>query len=372
VSGGWGTEIPSAGVFVRGTKTFIFEVPQVVAAAHGVNVVAVGLKFPDSIVVQIWVDPSDPIAPSFNGKLVASTDDGVTWGPELYPRCYVGDTHLMLPSGLMLFPSTIGYPLTETSAEYPAYLIASDGATVATDPWILTGLPEAQGSYGGTPPIAGFYPWGKVIRNANDTGWLGLWYGTFESDGTIYAFTVLCCESIDGYHWSYKSTLIRYPGVTTVGANESDLVRLADGSLLSFSRVWAGHTFLRARSVDDGSTWTLLPDLPPFSVNPCLVHAAGGLLLSAGRNADNGGVMRLYWNEAGDGASWSDPINLTAHHNYRLPGEKIAATMSYTRLVVLDESHFIVLYDATPDPDATYPPVQNAGTHAYACRFRVE
>jgi hypothetical protein len=127
------------------------------------------------------------------------------------------------------------------------------------------------------------------------------------------------------------------------------IFRLA--SFVPYGQIW---------SQDDGRTWTTPVSMRALSVEPSLcVMPNGVIVLSGGRPG-----LHIWFSLDSGGVDWQG-VDIVAHHNACLPGDRInpdsslawknrqemmsgglgGFTSSYTELMRVDDDHFLLIYD---------------------------
>jgi hypothetical protein len=203
------------------------------------------------------------------------------------------------------------------------------------------GLPRKDRSLAPMLGHAGFYFNGSTVV-LKSGAYLTTLYGKFEGDPR---FSLVTATSWNGTAWKFRSIVAdsacSLPG--TDGPGEAATVRLADGRLLCVFRLGGGSPLGQAFSGDEGATWTRSVMRGPHSVMPGIVRMTDGTLaLSSGRP----GIF-VWLDPKGEGSVWHS-VDLVANHNAARPDEKVEKTSGYTEIVVLDDSHLLVIYDRIP------------------------
>lgn len=174
-------------------------------------------------------------------------------------------------------------------------------------------------------------------------------------------YNLLAMVSEDkGFNWHFRSIVASGRDLDDApeGADESNILRLADGRILCVFRVGSRKEFRRTLSSDDGRTWT-----PPeriegaWSVEPRMVRLQNGLIvLTGGREG-----LFLFVCADGEGKNW-EHVNLGRHHTETIGDPALRFTdvfleaketpdppesTAYTGLVATGPEEIAIAYDRT-------------------------
>jgi len=347
----------------------------VAAFAHFFPTIA---QFPGGNLIATYaMDPDRQDNPLFANGYQISTDGGGHWGRRYSvlmqhnPMVYLpqaGDTLLAIPSELMR-PA----PDDERNFVGPAcyfeqggirLVMVPDGVRVVDWPWPVEVTPGPQ-------PRENWHVGLCITGNALQAGDTTLVTAYGRKMGDTVLRTMLLASKDGGRTWRYWSTVaIGDPALlgqkSYEGANESALIRLADGDLMVVFRVGSGRGWNLSRtfSHDGGRTWTTPDALPAFSVKPALVRITNGAIaLATGRPG-----IDLWLSADGKGAAWQRMDVLAQHNGWtqdpylRISSSTSGGTLkwqttSYTELIETAPNRLLLIYerDAVTRPPEAAP-----------------
>jgi hypothetical protein len=216
----------------------------------------------------------------------------------------------------------------------------------------VTGWPRPDRSQDEKRGWAGFGFNGQTLPLPSGD-YLATLYGKFQgADIPVHVWGLVLAESRDGLNWKIRSIIVDEKTCKAFNsASESAIARLKDGRLMCVFRVASGVPYGQTFSSDEGRTWTEpITMAGVFSVRPCLTVMADGMVaLSGGRPG-----LFLWLNLDGTGKDWQQ-IDILAIHNAACSNEQITSiseplrqTTSYIKVVPLDDSHLLLIYDRVP------------------------
>lgn len=332
-------------------------------------------RFPKGELIATYaLDPDSQQNPFFLSAFQLSTDGGANWGTRYgvlmqhIPLIFIPEE----PDSLIALPSELLGDWTGSNQNlHGPYLrfeqggkkvvMEPDGVRVVDWPW-----PVKQNS--NTQPKSNWHYslilTGDAIQTKGQLLATAYWQRAGEKG---YANGLL--SSKDGGHtWRYYSTIATAADVLPPeertkkgfeGADETSMIRLADGQLMAVFRVGSGINWKLRRSYsgDDGRTWSKPEAIPAYSVEPKLVRMANGTIaLASGRPG-----IGLWLSTDAKARSWQH-VDIAAIHNsfqsepsYRIEPldsehpEKMWQTTSYTGLVELTKNRLLLVYDRDPE-----------------------
>jgi hypothetical protein len=345
-------------------------------------------KFPDgNLFVSYALDPDDLAAPVRVSGYQISKDGGQHWGH----RYSVLMTHLAMvyvPSdhdSLLMFSGELvpQNPGDNRNFVAPAYRFEQGGDRMVMMPegvrlvdWPSPVEVDYQSDISPQPPQdrpIGVYITGNALRVGHRI--LATAYAQIPHQGRDPLFSASIIASDDGGQvWRYLSTIAgpdqsRAAERGYEGADETSLLRLADGELMAVFRTGDGrnHKLGRAYSHDDGKSWGPPDSLPAWSVFPQLVRTANEtIVLSTGRPG-----LYLWVSKDPKAKTWQK-IDLVAFHNRWAPdpSDRIGhfpidsqlhadrekwETTSYTGMVEVAPNKLLLVYDRDPERAPTGP-----------------
>ena len=313
-----------------------------------------------------------------------SGDGGKTWGPrhdflaEHQPMIYVPEAD----GSLVAIPAylhkqspdderTLVGAYTRLENGGRRVMIEPHGVRVVEWPWPM----DARWGFGffGKEPLAGLYPPQSWVALCFDGGvvkikdkWIATAYGLRK--GYSQSENLVMESNDHGRNWRYLSTIATGKDLPekAEGPNESAMIQLADGDLMTVFRVGSGKQWnlRRAYSRDDGRSWSRAEPIPAYSVEPSLLRIRNGTLaLSTGRPG-----IRLWLSTDPRGQEWQE-IDIVEHHNrwaqdatYRIgsyeggvhhaaaTGNEQWQTSSYTEMVETAPNRILLVYDRSAKP----------------------
>ncbi len=333
-------------------------------------------KFPNGELIATYALDSDAQSnPVFSTGYQISTDSGAHWGRRYsmlmqhIPLTFIpkpDDSLLGLPSEL--FQMTAG---DEHNFLGPYYLFQQagksmefvpEGVRVVDWPWAVDVSPGQQ-------PRDNWHVGLVITGNALEMGGklLATGYGSKKGEKGIYAFILSSQDG--GYTWRYFSTVAGPDSAlmgqrSYEGADEMNLVQLADGDLMAVFRVGSGRKWnlRRAYSHDQGRTWSQADALPAWSVYPQVMRTSSGILaLSTGRpgiylwlSTDERGANWQSVDIAGLNNHWATEASQRIETFEITPNDYLSETTkwqtsSYTGLVEVAPNRLLLLYDRDPE-----------------------
>ena len=134
--------------------------------------------------------------------------------------------------------------------------------------------------------------------------------------------------------WSYVST-IGDSNVEGVTLNESDLLRLPDGSLLTVIRQEGGKPMYQSKSTDGGQTWSRPRPMAACGVRPRLRRLSNGVVAcSYGRVTEGPSLGDHIVFSVDGGETWTSPTII--YH---------AASTGYTSMLETSPNELLYVYD---------------------------
>lgn len=327
------------------------------------------------LIATYTLDPDTQSNPVFASGFQISRDGGAHWGRRysmIMQHCnmiFISKPHdsLLAPAS-ELFLATPGdehnlvgsYYLFERGGERMTFV--PEGVRVVDWPWPLDVFPGPQ-------PLANWHASLILTGNSLHVGNKLLATGYFRAKGEKELRAVVLSSADGGYTWRYLSTVAGADPALVgqrsyEGADEMNIVQLADGDLMAVFRVGSGRKWnlRRAYSHDQGRTWSKPDVLPAWSVFPQLIRTRGGTLaLSTGRPG-----IDLWFSTDSRGTNWQS-IDVVDHHNRCItdPTRHIDSfeikpspylsettrweTSSYTGLVEVAPNRLLLLYDRDPE-----------------------
>jgi hypothetical protein len=292
------------------------------------------------------------------GFISWSGDGGLTWSaPAEYH--HVGAENLRLPTGDELLlpyylkprPDGMGAPCNLILAGKRELRFVESGV-------IVTGWPRKDQSFAPQLGLSGFVFNGQTVK-LKDGSHLATLYGHFE--GTK-RYSLVAAESKDGFRWTIRSAIADETCelAGNEGPCESATVRIPDGRLMCVFRLASAVPYGQTWSSDEGKTWTKPVAMKGvFSVEPSMVVLKdGAIALSGGRPG-----LFLWLNLDGTGKDWQR-VDLVPHHNQCNPRELIpepvaSRTTAYTKIIALDDTHLLYIYDRIPNGWQAIPKEMN-------------
>lgn len=191
---------------------------------------------------------------------------------------------------------------------------------------------------------------------------------------------VILYESLDRGHTWEEVSFINDPAVSGITANETAMVRLADGRLYVVCRTEQGDggPLMHAWSEDLGKTWTPLSPLtlvdsdhqPRYAWPRLCPLARGGLALVYGRPGKH-----LVFDPGGTGSQWQGRVDL---HQWELDAQASRGVPPEQRLRGMvpgsppgvdrhtDSSDYLAVVETAPDELLVFYDVQGYVEHAHA------
>ncbi len=216
-----------------------------------------------------------------------------------------------------------------------------------------------------------------------DGGLLSTVYATFAGETKYDLLTMVSYDR--GFFWQFRSVAAvgREIPDAPEGADESSLLRLADGRILCVFRVGSRHEFHRVLSEDEGNTWTRPEAVRgAWSVEPRMVRLENGLIaLTGGREG-----LFLFVCADGEGKTW-ERVNLGAHHNATYPDAAMhfsdvflearetpnpPESTAYTGMVAAGPEEVLIAYDRTGNGWDGAPGPRGAVDAVFVVRVRLE
>lgn len=341
-----------------------------------VNLTPIMARFPDgNLIVTYTLDPDTQANPVFVSGFQISKDGGKDWGRRYslimqhIPMIFIpqpDDSLMALPSELM--GQTRGDdrnfhgPLYRFEQGGKRLVVELDGVHVVDWPWPVAIIPGTQ------PRLNWHYAFiftGSCMKIDGQLVATVYWRKKGQS---LYNLALAASED-GGHTWHYYSTVATPDDVLPrsewdrvkgfEGADESSIVRLADGKLMAVFRVGSGIRWKlrRAYSADNGRTWSKPKPIPAYSVEPEMVRTANGVVvLATGRPG-----IHLWFSTGGRGRIWQD-VNIVSYHNKWAPNAKYRIsplnpnrpeamwqTSSYTGLVQVAPNRLLLVYDRCPE-----------------------
>ncbi len=343
-------------------------------------------RFPGGeLIVTYALDPDTQANPVFISGFQISKDGGEHWGlrysvvMQHIPMIFIqqpGDSLMALPSDLM--EQTPG---DDRNLRGPLWRFEQGGKRVVMEPDGLRvlGWPWPVKVDRGPQPEPNWHCSLVFTGDAIKLGGELLATAYWQRKGEKLFQDGLLASKDDGHTWRYYSTIASPADILPQrdwkqrafeGADETSLIRLADGSLMAVFRVGSGQKWhlRRAYSNDNGRTWTKPDVLPAFSVEPKLRRIANGtIVLATGRPG-----IDLWFSTDPRGRAWQS-INIVAYHNRQIsdPNERISffqikpaaylsdnarwQTSSYTGLVQVAPNRLLLVYDRDPEHSPSGP-----------------
>ncbi len=333
-------------------------------------------KFPSGELIATYTLDSDTQQnPVFATGYQISKDSGAHWGRR-YSMIMQHISMVCIPKphdSLLAVPSELfeKTPGDEHNFVGPYYLFkrggesmefVPDGVRVVDWPWPVD-VDRGQ------QPRDNWHLDLNITGNALEAGGklLATAYGHKKGEKGYYALTISSEDG--GYTWRYFSTVAGPDSAlmgqrSYEGADEMNIVQLADGDLMAVFRVGSGRKWNlhRAYSRDQGRTWSQADVLPAWSVYPQVIRTSSGLLaLSTGRPG-----IYLWFSTDPRGENWQS-IDVAGLHNRSVTddAERIGTfeitpndylsettkwqTSSYTGLVEVAPDKLLLLYDRDPE-----------------------
>ncbi|MBM4036051.1 MAG: exo-alpha-sialidase [Planctomycetes bacterium] len=304
------------------------------------------------------------------GFISWSGDGSLTWSA---PREYrhVGAENLRLPNGDELLlpyylkprPDGMGAPCNIILAGKRELKLVEPGVTV-------TGWPRKDKSFAPQLGLSGFVFNGQTVA-LKDGNYLATLYGHFEG---AKRYSLVAAESRDGFRWQIRSVIAAETCELAGGEGpcESAVARIPDGRLMCVFRLASAVPYGQTWSADDGKTWAKPAAMRGvFSVEPSLaVRKDGTIALSGGRPG-----LFLWLDLDGTGKDWQR-VDLAPHHNQCHPQEPIAEplgarTTAYTKVIALDDSHLLCIYDRIPNGWQAIPKEMNDTNSVWVVRATI-
>jgi hypothetical protein len=332
-------------------------------------------KFPKGELIATYaLDPDTQQNPFFLSAFQISKDGGEHWGSRYsvlmqhIPMIFVPaepDSLIALPSEFLGDDKGNGQNLHGPYLRFDEggkrMVMEPDGVRVVEWPWPVEPHPNTQ------PESNWHYSLqltGDAIRAKGQILATAYWKRKGEK---VYANGLLSSKD-EGRTWRYYSTIATAADILPQenwiqkgfeGPDETSVVRLADGELMSVFRVGGSLNWKLRRSYsnDDGRTWSKPETIPAYSVEPKLVRTANGtIVLATGRPG-----IGLWLSSDAKAQSWQH-IDIAAIHNsfsgdhsYRISPldpehpEKMWQTTSYTGLVEIAKNRLLLVYDRDPE-----------------------
>lgn len=337
-------------------------------------------RFPDGeLIVTYALDPDTQANPAFLSGFQISKDGGTHWGlrysviMQHIPMIFIPepDNSLMaLPSELM--EQTPGDdrnlrgPLWRFEQGGKQMVMEPDGVHIVDWPWPIRVNPGPQ-------PKPNWHCSLSFTGNAIKLGGELLATAYWQKKGEKLYQNGLLASKDGGHMWRYYAKIASPADVlpqsdweqrSFEAANETSMIRLADGTLMAVFRVGSGRKWhlRQAFSSDEGRTWTKPDVLPAYSVEPKLLRIANGtIVLATGRPG-----IDLWFSSDPRGRSWQN-IDIVKYHNRHVsePNERISSfqikpspylsentrwqTSSYTGLVQVAPNRLLLVYDRDPE-----------------------
>lgn len=204
------------------------------------------------------------------------------------------------------------------------------------------------------------FPWFTMMQQAPDGSLWGILYDRRWVHGAITPnIESIFTHSADGGRtWEYRSSIPYQPDPSAdlhaaerAGFTEPNLVHLPDGSIFALLRTTDGigpGPMYRARSEDDGNTWSQPVVFDDLGVYPALLSLKNGVTLASY------GRPGLYLRATADssGREWDDRITIVE------PGDLGRDTCSYTDLCPLSDHEALLVYSDFNYPDLDGAPVK--------------
>ena len=316
------------------------------------------------------------------GCVALSSDGGETWGSH-YPTYYYNAAKGVLPDDSLLMFQYANAERREgatrvLSGPYVRFTDAGRQLHFEQEGVRVLGIArEARRTPSGWLSFHG----ASEIITMQDGRLLVLASPVYQGDpgSTLEALT---SEDL-GRTWRYLGTVGRpedVPGAPN-GPNESAVVYLANGELLTVFRVGSREPYHKAYSSDGGRSWSSVEVMDgPFSVKPQMLRLENGVLaLSGGRSG-----TYLWLSTDGHGDRWQ-AVDLVAHHNtvmgsehhirlnaeHRHDPDQPEQTTSYTGMVEIEPNQVVVLYDRTPFGWKPVPKDSPERSRVYALRIAI-
>ena len=354
--------------------TVTLSVPRLVARSRNFLWFPTLIKLADESLLAVMSNYADEHTDRSTASLSWSSDGGLTWSrPKdgLY-----GDCPLKSPNGdTLLLPYYLNRKSDDLlSGPYQVIPSGKPEARVMLNGLEVTGWPKKPGylkDHGGKAEwgLAGFVFNGQTVK-LNDGKYLATLYGWFDGDTR---YSLVAAESADGIKWQIRSVVASsdcsLPG--NEGPCESAICRLADNRLMCIFRLASNVCYGQTFSSDDGRTWSESTNLDgPLSVQPSLACMPGGLVaLSGGRPG-----LFLWLDPTGTGTKWNR-VSMIEHHDAHQPHDAIREpghTSAYTEVVVLDETHLLLIYDRIPNGWSVIGPDSDETNSIWVVRVEVK
>jgi len=330
-----------------GTPTY-FHFPDLVGFANGA-MIATMAKQADAYNIPAIVSSVYSMGSRIDPG-VAQADADIFFASAGEPTIATGATIVAMQYNPQPVPDN-GTPVSTFKASRRTWSNSGTTYAVEVDAVSISGFPSPIKVMAETVFRAWFLWFGKIIT-ASDGSWLGSAYVTY--DGASLA-TAVCLRSTDlGYTWVYRGEICAPADVplSSEGATETGLVRLANNNILAVVRTPGGGNWRsRATSTDSGATWSAPTDFsfnPTGASSPSLLRLTNGkLVLAIGFGND---IYIAFSNDSG--ATWPDIWHVNDFHNWHSPG---LITTAYVPLVEASPNRVCMVYDEIPTGRASQP-----------------
>lgn len=343
-------------------------------------------RFPaGELIVTYALDPDTQDNPVFLSGYQISKDGGEQWGlrysvlMQHIPMIFIpgpDDSLTALPSEMME-----ASPGDDHNLRGPLWRFEDGGKRMVMEPDAVrvVNWPSPVKVNRGVQPQPNWHCslifTGDAIKAGDELLATAYW----QNEGEKTYQNGLLASKDGGHTWRYYSTIASPAEIlprsewsqrSFEAANETSMVRLADGTLMAVFRVGSGKKWnlRRAYSRDEGRTWTKPDVLPAYSVEPKLLRMANGTIaLATGRPG-----IDLWFSTDARGRSWQS-IDIVAFHNREVsdPSERISSftikpspylsettrwqTSSYTGLVQVAPNRLLLAYDRDPEAPPAGP-----------------
>ena len=268
--------------------------------------------------------------------LLKSIDKGANWFRVRVSRGGLYEAH---PSWQLADGTLLGMSGVYMNYSGEAYFLewrSRDGAKTWDDPrQVPVRLPEGGANVPNDQPgrrLAGLGLEGGLLQMPNGD-LLAEVDGQFRGDKGTRLCLFKYTEATGC--WSYVST-IGDSNVEGVTLNESDLLRLPDGSLLTVIRQEGGMPLYQSKSTDGGQTWSRPRPMAACGVRPRLRRLSNGVVAcSYGRVTEGPSLGDQIVFSVDGGETWTSPTII--YH---------AASTGYTSMLETSPNELLYVYDA--------------------------